>query len=115
MVQGTVKWFNAAKVYGFIEVEGQGAAKGDAEDVAYGKIAEQLGRIIGADRQRMLRRIVDASPGGSVATLHVPPLPDDAMDALINAMGTPEDHDARMKAWKTAEARAMDSHRGGVV
>ena len=27
-----------------------------------------------------------------------PPLPDDAKDALINAMGTPEEHDARMRA-----------------
>jgi len=41
-----------------------------------------------------LSRIVDEykplSPGKSVATLKIPPLPDDAMDALIAAMGNME-------------------------
>ena len=39
------------------------------------------------------------------------------MDALINAMGTPEDHDRRMAAWRDAErdamARALGRGRGG--
>jgi len=30
------------------------------------------------------------------------------MDALINAMGTPEEHDARMRAWAAAEAKVLN-------
>ena len=92
-----------------VEAEGFGDAKGDAEDAAYGAVSDALRDVVGdarhADRPRGSRSV----PGGSVATLRIPPLPDDAMDVLINAMGTPEDHDARMRAWKTAEARAMAS------
>ena len=61
-----------------------------AEDAAYANITESLASAIGTERHRMLRQVVKASPGNSVATLRIPPLPDDAMDALINAMGTPE-------------------------
>ena len=61
-------------------------------------------------------RVVEDSPGHS-AVARVPPLPDDAMDALINAMGTPEDHDRRMAAWRDAErdamARVLGRGRGG--
>jgi ATP-dependent RNA helicase DHX36 len=97
------------------EAEGTGAAKGDAEDVAYGAMYESMGETIGVERHRLLKGIVAKSPGGSVAAIRVPPLPDDAMDALINAMGTPEDHDARMTAWKTAEMRAMERQQGVVA
>ena len=90
-----------------VEAEGFGDAKGDAEDAAYGAVSDALRDVVGPERHATLRAVREASPGGSVATLRIPPLPDDAMDALIGAMGTPEDHDARMRAWKAAEARAM--------
>ena len=96
---------------------GRGSSKGDAEDVAYGGIVESLRQIIGPARHAALMRIVENSPGNSAASLRVPPLPDDAMDVLINAMGTPEDHDARMTAWRDAEreamARVLGRGRGG--
>ena len=72
---------------------------------------------IGPERHAALMRVVEDSPGHSAASLRVPPLPDDAMDALINAMGTPEDHDRRMAAWRDAErdamARVLGRGRGG--
>lgn len=86
---------------------GKGTSKGDAEDVAYGDIVMSLAETIGKERHASLMKIINDSPGLSVASLRLPPLPDDAMDALINAMGTPEDHDLRMLNWKQAEGDAM--------
>ena len=96
---------------------GVGGSKGDAEDCAYGSIVDALRETIGPARHAALMRVVEDSPGHSAASLRVPPLPDDAMDALINAMGTPEDHDRRMAAWRDAErdamARVLGRGRGG--
>ena len=96
---------------------GVGGSKGDAEDCAYGSIVDALRETIGPERHAALMRVVEDSPGHSAASLRVPPLPDDAMDALINAMGTPEDHDRRMAAWRDAErdamARVLGRGRGG--
>jgi hypothetical protein len=95
-----------------VESVGAGAGKGDAEDAAYGALVDGgvLRDVIGAGRHDAIRKLVEQSPGGSAAALRVPPLPDDAMDALIEAMGTPEDHDARMRAWRDAEERAMERY-----
>jgi ATP-dependent RNA helicase DHX36 len=96
---------------------GVGGSKGDAEDCAYGSIVDALRETIGPERHAALMRVVEDSPGHSAASLRVPPLPDDAMDVLINAMGTPEDHDRRMAAWRDAErdamARVLGRGRGG--
>ena len=95
-----------------VESVGVGSGKGEAEDAAYGALVDGgvLRAVVGAGRHDALRELVERSPGGSVAALRVPPLPDDAMDALIEAMGTPEDHDARMRAWREAEERAMERY-----
>ena len=91
-----------------VESVGVGNGKSDAEDIAYANISDSLADTMGVLRHSTLQKIVDNSPGGSVASLRVPPLPDDAMDCLIAAMGTPEDHDRRMAAWKRAEQIAID-------
>ena len=95
-----------------VESVGVGSGKGDAEDAAYGALVDGgvLRAVVGAGRHDALRALAERSPGGSVAALRVPPLPDDAMDALIEAMGSPEDHDARMRAWREAEERAMERY-----
>ena len=95
-----------------VESVGVGSGKGEAEDAAYGALVDGgvLRAVVGTGRHDALRELVERSPGGSVAALRVPPLPDDAMDALIEAMGTPEDHDARMRAWREAEERAMERY-----
>ena len=95
-----------------LEARGRGAAKGDAEDAAYGEIAGTLPGVVGRERFATLAAVARNSPGNSAAMLRVPPLPDDAMDALITAMGTPEDHDRRMRAVRAAERRAMRAALG---
>jgi ATP-dependent RNA helicase DHX36 len=96
-----------------MEAEGRGAAKGNAEEAAYGSMVEGMASAIGTERHAVLRGLVQKSPGNSVAALRIPPLPDAAMDTIIAAMGTPADHDARMREWKSKETVATARRREG--
>ena len=62
-----------------VESVGVGKGKSDAEDIAYANISDSLADTMGVLRHSTLQKIVDNSPGGSVASLRVPPLPGDAL------------------------------------
>lgn len=69
-------------------------------NVAAGPLAEALGQ----ERVDELHRVIDASPGNHVSVMSVPPLPDRGIDILVQAMGSPEEHDSRMDDVLTTQA-----------
>jgi HrpA-like RNA helicase len=63
--------------------------------------------FVGRRKMDTIRNAIASSPAGLVAALHVPPLPDDALDALTNALGSREDRNERMDR----HDEAMSRHR----
>jgi len=60
-----------------------------------------------------IRGAISSSPTGRVAALHVPPLPDDALDALAGALGSRADRRERMGRHEDAMARRVLEYRRG--
>ncbi|KAL7540793.1 hypothetical protein ACHAXR_010394 [Thalassiosira sp. AJA248-18] len=77
-----------------------GRSKAEAEGrallaaTAPGSVLEEF---VGVRKMDELRDLIESSPAGHVAALHVPPLPDEALDVLANAMGSYADHVERME------------------
>lgn len=77
-----------------------GRSKAEAEGhalIAATARGSSLEEFIGAQKLNDLRKIIEQSPSGHVAALHVKPLPDEALDVLMNALGTYDDHVERME------------------
>lgn len=71
---------------------------GSEAEAMINSVREPLEEIIGKERLQELHRIIDAAPANHVSMMSVTPLPDKAIDMLVDAMGSPAEHDARMSA-----------------
>ena len=106
----------AAAVDGGAASSTVGRSKAEAEGLALLAATSRGGVLEGLVGPREMDRIRDAissSPTGRVAALHVPPLPDDALDALAGALGSRADRRERMERHEDAMARRMLEYRRG--
>ena len=106
----------AAVVDGGAASSAVGRSKAEAEGLALLAATSRGGVLEGLVGPREMDRIRDAissSPTGHVAALHVPPLPDDALDALAGALGSRADRRERMERHECAMARRMLEYRRG--
>jgi ATP-dependent RNA helicase DHX36 len=90
---------------------GHGKSKSEAEGNALLNASEEpLRELLGENVMKRLKKVMDESPGGHVATLRIQALPDEAVEVLVNAMGSPDEHDARVLALKT-ECEQLEQRR----
>ena len=84
-----------------IEVVGNvGRSKAEAEGNALLAATESNGileQYVGLKKMNEIRNQIDASPGGHVAALHISPLPEEALEVMMNALGSNEEHWERME------------------
>ena len=80
-----------------LEGSGKGASKASSEaEAIINAVREPLAAVVGERRLEELNRIIDASPANHVSMMSMPALPDKGIDILVEAMGSPEEHDGRM-------------------
>ena len=70
-------------------------AEGKALLVATAK-GGTLDYFVGQKKMDEVRRLIDSSPAGHVAALHVPELPDEILDDLTTVLGSQVEHEERM-------------------
>ena len=86
-----------------ISASGKGKSKAEAEGLALIAATSErsgggfLGDLLGQEKMVEIHSLMDSSPGGHVAALTIPPLPDEAFDVMVNAMGSYGDHLRRME------------------
>lgn len=81
-----------------LDGSGSGPSKAGSEaEAVISVVGKPLEEMIGRERLEELNRIIDSAPANHVSMMAIPPLPDRAIDALIDAMRSPEEHDARME------------------
>ena len=84
-----------------IEVAGNvGRSKAEAEGNALLAATESNGileQYVGLKKMNEIRNQIDVSPGGHVAALHISPLPEEALEVMMNALGSNEEHWERME------------------
>jgi len=94
-----------------LEGIGYGRSKSEAEGNALLNASEEpLRELLGENVMKRLEKVIADSPGGHVATLRIQALPDEAVEVLVNAMGSPDEHDARVLALKT-ECEELERRR----
>ena len=94
-----------------LEGVGYGKSKSEAEGNALLNASEEpLKELLGENVMKRLQKVIADSPGGHVATLRIQALPDEAVEVLVNAMGSPDEHDARVMALKT-ECQELERRR----
>jgi ATP-dependent RNA helicase DHX36 len=71
---------------------------GSETEAVINSVGTPLAELMGKDRLDELNAIIDSSPANHVAMMSVSPLPDKAIDILVDAMGSPSEHDERMAA-----------------
>ena len=69
---------------------------GSESEAVINSVGAPLEELMGKDRLSELNAIIDSSPANHVAMMSVSPLPDKAIDILVDAMGSPSEHDERM-------------------
>ena len=77
-----------------------GRSKAEAEGRALVAVTEPDGPLeyfIGQQKMNEIKAFIEDAPAGHVAALHVPELPDEALDRLMNAIGSRSDHMERME------------------
>ncbi|KAL7445620.1 hypothetical protein ACHAXM_009954 [Skeletonema potamos] len=77
-----------------------GRSKAEAEGRALVAATESdspLEYFIGQKKMNDIKTFVEESPAGHVAALHVPELPEEVLDRLMNAIGSHSDHMERME------------------
>ena len=80
-----------------LEGLGQAISKAGSEAEAIISVVDKpLIEVLGRARVDELNRIIDASPANHVSMMSVPSLPDRGIDVLVEAMGSPSEHDERM-------------------
>jgi len=94
-----------------LEGLGYGKSKSEAEGNALLNASEEpLRELLGENVMKRLEKVIADSPGGHVATLRIQALPYEAVEVLVNAMGSPDEHDARVMALKT-ECEELERRR----
>jgi hypothetical protein len=69
-----------------------------------------LENFVGVRTMERIRSAITNSPSGHIATLHVAPLPDDALDILTNALGSRFERYERMTRHEDAMAQQMNEY-----
>lgn len=95
----------------YIDDDGGGRSKAEAEGRALLTATAResvLENFVGARTIERIRSAISNSPSGHIATLHVAPLPDDALDILTNALGSRSERLDRMARHTDAMARHMN-------
>ncbi|KAK1735409.1 ATP-dependent RNA helicase [Skeletonema marinoi] len=85
-----------------------GRSKAEAEGRALLSTTEAEGPLeyfIGQQKMNDIKASIDESPAGHVAGLHVPELPEEALDRLMNAIGSHTDHTRRLEEHALAKKR----------
>lgn len=85
-----------------------GTSKAEAEGRALVSTTESGGPLeyfIGEQKMNDIKAFIDESPAGHVAALHVPELPEEALDRLMNAIGSHADHTERLEEHARAKER----------
>jgi len=85
-----------------------GRSKAEAEGRALVAATESDGPLeyfIGSKKMNDIKAFIEESPAGHVAALHVPELPEEALDRLMNAIGSHNDHMERMEEHARAKKR----------
>ena len=84
-----------------IEVVGNvGRSKAEAEGNALLAATESNGileQYVGLKKMNEICNQIDVSPMGHVAALHISPLPEEALEVMMNALGSNEEHWERME------------------
>lgn len=85
-----------------------GRNKAEAEGRALLSATEAGGPLeyfIGQQKMNEIKSFIEESPAGHVAALHVPELPEEALDRLMSAIGSHSDHTERMEEHALAKKR----------
>ncbi len=85
-----------------------GRSRAEAEGKALVAIARHdssLGYFIGQQKMNDIKTLIESSPAGHVAALHVPELPEEALDRLMNALGSHADQMNRIEEHNRTKQR----------
>lgn len=91
-----------------VEVQGEPASrKAEAEGKALIALAtsEELKSIVGPGLMRTYQTLIDNSPGEHIASLQIPPLPDDLLQDVEECIGTASDHESRVRRHLSAKCK----------